>query len=355
MHLAVMFCDTGYASALIEDGADVDAQAWPDFTIMYWFGTGALTPISCAIRNRHENMIRLLVSKGATLATSQTSSPALALVDRPLHSSDDAPDIHSMITCFKHLGWEIDLPVDDLGRCMLHVAAESNNLELMRALIAHGSSTCVRDKHGSVALQTAARHLDHASFMEIAKLLLETSPSEQLENKDDAGQTILHHIVADRDRPYYEQTVWYLIARGSSVLSQDDHGNTPLNVAISNWCDGGVIRSLLRIRTAEQLCVKNLQRQTPLQIALAANTVRAYVVLDLLAAGADPLDTDSIGYTPAQHIHTNSRPHGGQDPSRVLDSEVWDQVWEVLMKKPSLRKLFAGLDRLDGLNEEVTP
>ncbi|KAM0708453.1 hypothetical protein Q7P35_005105 [Cladosporium inversicolor] len=353
LHLAVMFCDISYTSSLIEEGADVNAQAPPDSYIMYRSGIGALTPLLCAIRNRHKNMIRLIVSKGATLAMSETSSPVLALADKELYSSDDAPNLYSMMTCFKHLGWEIDLPADHLGQCMLHVAAENNNLELVRALVSHEANTCVREQYGSVALQVAVRNLDHATFLVMAKTLLQINPLEQLNDQDDAGQTVLHHIATRNSRTLPAQTASFLIARGSSVLSQDDNGITPLHVAISNWGDGDVIRNLLRVQTAEQLCIKNFQRQTPLQIALATDSVRAYVVLDLLAAGADPLEMiDSSGKTPAQHIYRNFRPHGGQDPSRVLDSEIWDWVWEILMKKPSLRELFAGLDRLD---EEVSP
>ena len=341
LHVAVMFCDTSYASALIDTGAEVNAEAWPDFEIMYWYGGGALTPLSCAIRTRHENMIRLLVSKGATLATSPTSFPTLTLMDKPFLNPNGTADVHGMITCFKHLGWDGDSPVDDLDRCMVHIAAEHNYMDIVEALLSHSYKSYVRDKTGSVALQAALRSLETKPFLSMAKLLLQTNTSEQLHNKNHAGQTVLH-CAAYVEHPEY--VVQFLVARGSNVLTKDENGNIPLNVAILSRCSARDIHSFMRTHTRGQLSSRNLEGKTPLQVAFTGHYTSAELVLELLKAGANPLDTDDTGKTPAERIYEIWRPYGEHNATPIVDCEIWSMVWDILVKVPQVRDLFSKLD-----------
>ena len=81
----------------------------------------------------------------------------------------------------------------------------------------------------------------------------------------------------------------YLTARGANLLAKDSYDDIPLNVAIRHHGADFDLRTLLRKQPREQLSSKDLNGETPLQIALARDSVGKSIVEALRKAGAEDL------------------------------------------------------------------
>ena len=123
LFFAIMSHDTSYTLQLIGDGADVNTEAravWDAMNI-FWedeiVGPNGLTPMAYALALGNEDMVRLLFSRGASLSKSARSqSPVVILAAEAFDTCS------RMLQILKHLGWNLDLPVDALDNSLLHVA-----------------------------------------------------------------------------------------------------------------------------------------------------------------------------------------------------------------------------------------
>ncbi len=112
--------------------------------------------------------------------------------------------------------------------------------------------------------------------------------SAQIVNAKDVttGETALHIVVARRDLTWLN----YLIAHGANVNAADDHGRSPLEVAVNlGWREGAVL--LLDQKASPD--PSNDAGETPLIFAVHRrdNTL----VKALLDAGANPDRADNSG------------------------------------------------------------
>ena len=116
-------------------------------------------------------------------------------------------------------------------------------------------------------------------------MLLRRETEDQLNSTDREGITALHHIVrsihwcSGREGEPDTHLARYCIDHGADVTIRDDHGNIPLNMTLSSarsLDDWYVQRGLTsaarppRNHTQAQLPNRNLERQTPLRVALTA-------------------------------------------------------------------------------------
>jgi ankyrin repeat protein len=111
LHLAAMFGDVDQALHCIENHIDVNLEG----RYLHSFSDIRMTPLVCAILARHEDMVRLLISRGARLSRKNdevSNCQVMALVHRWFVLQDGASSIHGMVTCLKYLGWNINSPVN---------------------------------------------------------------------------------------------------------------------------------------------------------------------------------------------------------------------------------------------------
>jgi ankyrin repeat protein len=327
LFFAVMSHDVSYALALIEDGADVNAEARVAWDAMHisWedeiVGPYGLTLMAYALALGNEDMVRLLFSRGASLSRSAGSQSPVVIL------AADAFDTSLRILSFlKHLGWDPDSPMDALDNTLLHVATGQLRPELMKQLMSGRSSAFVHNCEGDLPLHLLLR-MDRDGWnsrsWSMAKILLQREVKEQLNSKDRGGMTALHHIVRfveyvpGREGQPDTDLVRYCIEHGADVTIKDDHGNIPLSLTLSgSWRvhSTDVERSLanadrlLRNHTQVQLSSRNCERRTPLQVALTTEWQFEALVLMYLNAGADPFDRDDTGRTPFERI-IQDRPH----------------------------------------------
>jgi len=113
-------------------------------------------------------------------------------------------------------------------------------------------------------------------------------PSSQIINSRDAttGETALHIVTARRDLTWLN----YLIAHGAKVNAADDHGRTPLELAVNRgWREGA--QFLLQQKASPD--VSNDAGETPLIFAVHRKDIE--LTKALLQAGANPDRADNSG------------------------------------------------------------
>ncbi|HKT85418.1 MAG TPA: ankyrin repeat domain-containing protein [Novosphingobium sp.] len=147
----------------------------------------------------------------------------------------------------------------------------------------------------SSPVQAQAGFSDGYKFLDAVKkkdgAAVETAlldPSTQIINSRDVttGQTALHIVTARRDMTWLA----YLVARGAKVNAADDHGRTPLELAVNlGWREG--TRFLLEQKASPD--VSNDAGETPLIFAVHRKDVE--LAKALLQAGANPDRADNSG------------------------------------------------------------
>lgn len=113
-------------------------------------------------------------------------------------------------------------------------------------------------------------------------------PSSRVVNAKDVttGETALHIVTQRRDLTWLN----YLIAHGANVNAADDHGRTPLEIAVNRgWREGAEF--LLQKNASPD--ISNDAGETPLIFAVHRNDLQ--LVKALLAAGANPDRADNSG------------------------------------------------------------
>jgi len=124
------------------------------------------------------------------------------------------------------------------GATPLMRAAKKGDVEMMRALLAHGADPKLRTKVGTEALMFASgvggagrftafedKVATDADFIDAATLCLDRGANINAVNEN--GQTALHLAVTVRSESY----VKFLVERGARVDIQDKQGRTPIDVA----------------------------------------------------------------------------------------------------------------------------
>jgi ankyrin repeat protein len=152
----------------------------------------------------------------------------------------------------RHLYWGTDVNQPDPdGDYPLHVAARRGRVVIAQTLLDHGADANVRDLAGSTALEVALTH----GKTQVAQVLVK-------EGATDDPQQLLFELaregISDRD------SLKFLIGRGAAVNAKDEHGDTPLHIAVRND------RLQLTKRLLDQGADVNLpdaEGHTPLEIA----------------------------------------------------------------------------------------
>lgn len=113
-------------------------------------------------------------------------------------------------------------------------------------------------------------------------------PSSQIINSRDVstGETALHIVTARRDLTWLS----YLVSHGANVNAADDHGRTPLGLAVNlGWREGAEF--LLQNKASPD--VSNDAGETPLIFAVHRKDLQ--LAKALLQAGASPNRADNSG------------------------------------------------------------
>ncbi|KAK7113972.1 ankyrin-3-like [Littorina saxatilis] len=186
----------------------------------------------------------------------------------------------------------------------LHVAASSNNLDLVKALCESGADVNICDERGRSPLYVAL--LNNAG--EVAAFLL--SRTDQKLHTPLGGSTLLHAVC--QCLSHAAEVTYALLEHGCSPHDPNRLGNLPLHEAVC-WENVEVVRVLLQQGASP--CVPGEMNTLPL--TFAARTGRTDMAALLVGAGADINGAETKG-------------DNCMDPDSDTDGEDWSPLREAL-------------------------
>lgn len=198
-------------------------------------------PIHLAIDLNCFEALKLLVERGADIHAEYNGLTAL----------NYAFDLDRM-NMFNYLlenDADPNIPVDDNGCTLLHIAAVLNNEELAIMLLRHKAHVDVIDIKGETPLFRVAHQKSH----QIARLLLENGANPNHWNKK--NESPLHYAVLQDSLKIAD----LLIKRGALIDARDHEENTPLHHAQSEEMVDFLLQANANVR------VLNINGQTPLE------------------------------------------------------------------------------------------
>ncbi|CUS15646.1 unnamed protein product [Tuber aestivum] len=339
------------AKLLLDGGATVEAADW-----------SGMTPLHAACQNGNVEIFRQLVEKGANVkAQDETGETplhkALRRADPPpelieeliQHGADvngqdrqsqaplyEAAELGSSaaVSILLRLGANVN-DDDETGTTALHIAAASGHCGVVSLLIENGADLNAKDHKGKTALAWATQN----GRGEVVSYLLEKQTSQDPEKSylvaaDSQGRTALHRAAAkgyteivtkllDAGNPSFGPTqlegnslaatplhpavfgghvkvVELLVERGSDINAPNRNGQTPLELAVTQW--GVCYESrweamhdciMAMIKSHPQAAVNNWKL---FRTAIYNNSVD--VVTSVLDQGIDPNALDEHGWSP---------------------------------------------------------
>lgn len=205
LHLACVRGDTSVIELLIAHGANPNLACNGQMTALHW-------------ASKSVEITRLLCD-GAKADLQVVNKAGLTL----LHCAASRFGSKDTVEFFLERAPELLDKRDDSGATALHIAAASNNVEVVRMLLDCGCDTNAVCNEGNTALHYAA------SSETITSMLLLWS-NKQINTCNNMGRTALH-LAAMRGN---QRVADVLVASGASVSIVDSEGETAINLAWNN-------------------------------------------------------------------------------------------------------------------------
>ena len=172
------------------------------------------------IQERNLEKVKLLLKSGADVNEKNNSQLA------PIHLAVWQGDLRFLKILVEH---GADLDAQDLqGFTALHLAVLNNDLKAADYLISNGASISINDYKGFSPLL----HSFDRNSVEMFKFLV-THANQETKDKECilimGGNSLLHYAV----RRIASEYVQILINAGASLHLKNDHGNNPIETALS--------------------------------------------------------------------------------------------------------------------------
>jgi|GEM_PF-6693928 len=308
--------------------------------IIHSSGPRGETPLLTAVGNAHPEIVSLLIERGADIHAGNAKGVS------PLHKAaagNSIPILQQLIRAGANFENR-----DDRGNTALHTAVYEQSNRAGRLLLLSGAIPDIRNASGDTPMHISVKQQNSLAVRMLAEfnasleirddagltpLLLASlqqlsreaelliSLGADIHARDLQGNTALHLAVRNRD----ELIVRALMEHGADIhsknrheessltlafeppaqplswimdygmiMERDNHGNTPLHLAIREYASLSILRELIEL--GSDIDTRNNYLQTPLHIALE-HPFRKAVML-LRDAGADVFIEDSNGISP---------------------------------------------------------
>lgn len=239
------------------------------------------TPLHCAVRWEHEDVVRVLCASGADMDIRDESGQSpllLAVMFRQM------PIVRILVEA------GADVHTRDIYSCTpLLKAAKDDSDEISRFLIDSGAEVDARDRYGRTALSLAAEGARDS----VVRLLL--SRGADVHSRDDTcfwTPLSWAATAGGSDRARAVQRL--LIEHGADVNVRDRLGRTPLCRALPR----SVRAAEFLIQNGAVVDACNESGRTPLSLLAEDDDADADMVRLLLDSGADINSRDDAGFTP---------------------------------------------------------
>lgn len=277
LHLAVRKGSTPMVRALMDHGADINAGD----------GKGGQTPLMVAIHENRRDLLTLLLQMGAS--PDRGNDDGLT----PLMMAASRGQVLTLDVLLEN-GANAAL-TDKQGRNVLHYTDNRLTHKQVERLIFAGADIEAKNRWGRTPLLEALSDEN----MSYALCLLRLGAKATV--ADDQGRTPLHHAVQTRRADVTAE----LINKGADINAKDrENGWTPMHYAVlaANLSE---VRRLLAHK-ASPIAPDNHGR-TPLHLAVNGLDGAEYVVRHLVDLGVDVLTKDNQGATPVDYAHSYRR------------------------------------------------
>jgi ankyrin repeat protein len=286
IHRAADAGDVAKVKAFIQEGVDVNTKVH------------GCTPLHCAARYGHKEVVELLIAKGADINAKDTQgwTPLYLAINQGrkeiaklLASKSGDVSLHTaayigdLQTVEKLIDAGANVDANEKGATALLCAAKAGEIAVAKLLIANGADVNAGEW---TPLQEAATHskemvklllakgadintgkwpalhsaLDAGRF-DIVELLLAKGADANI--RDDKGHTPLH-IAASYVARLYPKIVEILISNGADINARDNNGKTALSYAVEN---GYTEIVELLIAKGADVNARDGEGQTPLSYA----------------------------------------------------------------------------------------
>ncbi|KAF6527440.1 hypothetical protein HZS61_010484 [Fusarium oxysporum f. sp. conglutinans] len=232
------------------------------------------TPLGIACADGSNDLVALLLSKGADLTTTNNDGWT------PLNVASDSghAEVVKML-----LEKGADFTTNEHGWTPLHSASYSGHTEVVKILLEKGADFTTKNEHGWTPLNLASSR----GFAEVVKMLLEKGADLTTANTN--GWTPLNSA-SDNG---HAEVVKMLLEKGADITTQSNDGWTPLNSA-SDSGHAEVVKMLLE--KGADFTTANNYGWTPLLSASAEGHVDVVKFLFEFSPLHTP-ETDSLGCT----------------------------------------------------------
>jgi len=243
LYLAAAQGHGAVAAHLIDHGADIDSGD----------GTGTGTALHIAAERQNEEMVLLLLKKGAHVnCRNHYNKTALITAVERDHGAVAAHLIDH--------GADIDSRDGTRTGTALHIAAERQNEEMVLLLLKKGAHVNCRNYYNKTALMIAVER-DHGA---VAAHLIDHGVD--IDSGDGTRTGTALHIAAERGN---EEMVLLLLKKGADVNSRNYMHQTALHLAAANR--NGLTNTLLQGKNVN-IGAKDRRRNTPLSYAVGLTT-----------------------------------------------------------------------------------
>lgn len=218
-----------------------------------------VTPLTLAIQNGYEEIVRLLLVSGAQVNSEKSVYTPLhtavyagkkeivgllvkagANVNAKIRDGNTPLHLEAHGIRTKALGWDDRRDIVNLlvsagagvnlknmyGFTALHYAAEEGDIDVTKLLLECGASVGSRNTKNETPLHLAVS----VNNISVTKCLL--SEGADINAKDGRGQTVLHIVASNTRNDSHASLAEVLLKNGADGRVQDDEGKTPIKILV---------------------------------------------------------------------------------------------------------------------------
>ncbi|GBN06654.1 Ankyrin-1 [Araneus ventricosus] len=225
------------ARLLLSNGAD------PNFSDDF-------PPLHFAVEMGDSEMVKILIKAGAnsTLQMAGCSAIELAVINKNLDIMETLLELSKIYINYKGRN----------GHTLLHHAAVSGSIQIVKSLVDKGAAINGRDSTDAKPIHIAAKE----GYQDIVEYFL--IEGLDIDDRGENGWSLMHYAAAGNQ----SEICKFLIKNGLSANIVDSHGCTPLHVA-AQMGKTNVLHTLLHYGAYYDFC--NKSDETPCDVSMISN------------------------------------------------------------------------------------